>query len=331
MTNVKYPSLLKAFLDHPYSEATCFLCAKELNEKNSTQEHVIPKWMQRRYDLWNQQLFLPNRTCLRYRQLTVPCCKECNGRFGELEGRVKRAVDAGATAVKQFSQFHLFQWLSKIFLGMYYKDIFLSADRTNSELGGIGTTDHLKDFSLLHFWLQAAIKHSESEFIPGSIFIVPTSISSDRRDNFDFLDNWLSGCLAVRCDTVGIVVQFLDNGIHKRAMSDLIKIFEGHEHDHLQFREFCSKIFYKASLLDFVNVIEVIPRSSGGITAQLMWKAPVHGNSLFKEWDPRVFAKILSFYTSIPFEQLFVPPNKVRTWCPWDADEIPKQPTESDK
>ncbi len=321
MTNVKYPPLLKACLDHPYSDSICFLCADALNETNRTEEHVLPKWIQQRYDLWNQKLVLLNRTLLPYRQMTVPCCSNCNGRFGELEKRVQRAVDAGPTAVRELSQFHLFQWLAKIFLGIGYKELFLSVDRADPKKGSIGDPDLLKNFALLHFWLQASMKHGESEFAPGSIFVVPTTCYPEHKANFDLLDNWTSGAFAIRLDGVGIVTQFLDNGVHKRAMHDITEEFEKHEHDHFQFREFSAKVFYKAALLDCESVINFVPRPSGGLTAQLIWKAPATGDSLFDEWQPRVFAHVLAFYTGVPFEQLFEPPNKVKTWCPWDADE----------
>ena len=214
MADVQYPPLLKACLEHPYSDATCFLCAEELNEENKTEEHVIPKWVQQRYDLWDQQLVLLNKSCLPYRQLTVPCCDRCNGRFSDLERRVKEAVDAGPAAVRQFSQFCLFQWLAKIYLGIGCKELFLSVDRSVPEAGPIGDREQLRVFSLLHFWFQVSMKHGESEFTPGSIVVVPTTRFSDHKANFDLLDNPVFGVFAIRLDSVGIVIQFLENGIH---------------------------------------------------------------------------------------------------------------------
>lgn len=59
----------------------CFLCGTDLMLAGNTDEHVIPKWAQRRYDLWNQTVTLLNGTGLKYSQLTVPCKSpaECHG------------------------------------------------------------------------------------------------------------------------------------------------------------------------------------------------------------------------------------------------------------
>ena len=53
---------------------TCFLCRCELTRQNRTDEHVIPKWVQRRFDLWNETLEMLNGTTIPYRQLIIPCC-----------------------------------------------------------------------------------------------------------------------------------------------------------------------------------------------------------------------------------------------------------------
>ena len=43
-------------LDHDH----CFLCGVELTDAIRTDEHVFPKWMQRDFDLWNEELNLLN-------------------------------------------------------------------------------------------------------------------------------------------------------------------------------------------------------------------------------------------------------------------------------
>ncbi|MEH6908831.1 hypothetical protein V7008_24635, partial [Neobacillus drentensis] len=53
----------------------CFLCGAPLTEENSSDEHVIPSWLQKKHDLWNQQLRLMNHTYISYRYLKIPCCK----------------------------------------------------------------------------------------------------------------------------------------------------------------------------------------------------------------------------------------------------------------
>jgi hypothetical protein len=61
-----------------FSRDTCFLCRCELTQLNRTDEHVIPRWVQGCFDLWNDILELVNGMTIPYRQLTIPCCFTCN-------------------------------------------------------------------------------------------------------------------------------------------------------------------------------------------------------------------------------------------------------------
>src|SRR6516162_8370931 len=88
--------------ERAFDPQCCFLCAHHFDETHITSEHVIPKWLQRRFDLWNQKLILLNRTNIPYRALTVPCCEECNSyRLQPIEIDMSDAVAKGPTAVRQ--------------------------------------------------------------------------------------------------------------------------------------------------------------------------------------------------------------------------------------
>ena len=78
--------MTQAAADDADVSKTCFVCSGPAN----TREHVIPTWLQHRFDLWNQTLTLPNGTTIPYRYLTIPACATCNGDvFGQLEQRVE--------------------------------------------------------------------------------------------------------------------------------------------------------------------------------------------------------------------------------------------------
>ena len=84
------------FEDMATNHSQCFLCGDELDETNSSKEHVIPKWVQSKFDLWNQTMILPNQTAITYKDLTVPCCKNCNNTIlSQLENQIKSAVESG--------------------------------------------------------------------------------------------------------------------------------------------------------------------------------------------------------------------------------------------
>lgn len=43
-----------------FDESSCFLCGTNLNKTNRTLEHVFPKWIQKKFDLWDQKISLLN-------------------------------------------------------------------------------------------------------------------------------------------------------------------------------------------------------------------------------------------------------------------------------
>lgn len=96
---------------------TCFICG----EPATTDEHIFPKWLQHKHDLWNQKIALPNETTISYRQLTIPCCATCNNeRLSAIETRIKDEVA---------SDQDLWQWGAKIHFGLLRKHDFLEWDR----------------------------------------------------------------------------------------------------------------------------------------------------------------------------------------------------------
>ena len=83
------------------SEKQCVFC----NHPAETQEHVIPKWLQRNFDLFDQRLLLSNGTTMPYRQAVVPACFRCNhDRFGPLEERIRK--DCASVLGSGFRQIH---------------------------------------------------------------------------------------------------------------------------------------------------------------------------------------------------------------------------------
>ena len=89
---------------NPFDQMTftndrCFLCGELLTDDNRSKEHVYPKWLQNKFNLWNASLILLNNTPIRYKDLTIPCCKRCNGIMSnKIEKPVQHLVDGGYDA-----------------------------------------------------------------------------------------------------------------------------------------------------------------------------------------------------------------------------------------
>jgi len=90
----------------------CFLCGVVLDPERDTDEHVIPRWIQERYELWTERLTLLNHTTLNhttipYRQLTIPCCVTCNNHhLGKIEMQVQQRVTQDVRLCSLFHHLH---------------------------------------------------------------------------------------------------------------------------------------------------------------------------------------------------------------------------------
>src|SRR5580704_9225452 len=85
-----------------FGKSICFLCGCRLGKRNATEEHIFPKWLQARFNLWNEQLTLLNGTTMPYRALRVPCCSTCNNEhLSQIEDKVRSAVERGPRSVNR--------------------------------------------------------------------------------------------------------------------------------------------------------------------------------------------------------------------------------------
>jgi hypothetical protein len=301
-----------AVLKRKFGFFTCFLCGCRLGRKNRADEHVIPKWVQKKYRLINQKLHLLNGTTIPYRQLTIPCCLTCNNKHLEpLEGRMSRAVEAGTTGICALDHHDLFLWLGKMFYGLLYRELFLPWDRAGKTKGKITSKQLLKRYEMHHLFLQSVrIPMRFMDFSPASILIVNTQEPDDIRLDWDFRDELNTMCIACRMGPVGLVAVLQDGGAH---MTLFPRMGIGKRKLHpIQFTEVIAKVIYKSMLFNRIPKY-VIADGDPKIVMQ-MPLAGLSGKSLYEEWNQHHYAQILCQITGVPMEHLFHPPDQVMTW-----------------
>ena len=94
-------------------EKFCIFCGEPAN----TKEHIIPRWLQKHFDLKDQRLGLWNKTEIFYSQATIPACMVCNSEdFSLIEKKVREG-----TATKQ----EYYIWALKIRYCLSIKDYLL--------------------------------------------------------------------------------------------------------------------------------------------------------------------------------------------------------------
>jgi len=292
---------------------TCFLCGRSLLEGDYTEEHVIPKWAQNRYELWNQEFILLNRTSIPYRQLTVPCCNDCNRhRLKPIEDSVSQTVERGRDAVLSLGHKVLFLWLGKIFYGILYKELSLLLDRSDPNGQTIITPEIVDRYRTHRFFLQQARESIELvDFCPGSIFVFQMQGLPRKELEWDLTDNVNTMFIGCRVGRVALFASLGDGGAqqgYEEAYQDIDPL----ELHPIQFRELCAHFSYRSTLA--TRTPKYMTMQGSPHEVHQMPLAGLSTKPLFDDWDMETYAKFLAFYIGEDVCDLYLPPNKVMTW-----------------
>ena len=299
----------------------CFLCAKHFDDVHLTDEHVIPKWAQNRFELWNEKLTLLNGTIIPYRLLTVPCCEECNKyRLQPIETSMSSAVTKGPEAVQALGANTIFMWLGKIFYGILYRELSLLIDRKDPGGLTIATPELLKEYETHLFFLQQAREKVKLvDFTPGSIYVFRCQSPPYPRLQWDLCDNIQTMFIGVRMGDVAIIAVLGDGGA-QMIFTDVYQRFESLRLHPIQFRELCAHFSYRSS---------IATRTPKYITAEgaphSVHQMPLGGLSAmpyFQEWVDTDYAAFLAYYTGNPYDMVYQGPDKVMTWLRDDSGHI---------
>jgi hypothetical protein len=267
----------------------CFLCGEKLDDINNSLEHVFPKWLQRRHDLWNQSLTLPNKSMIKYRQLTVPCCKKCNNEYlSDMEKRIETAFSSGADGVRNLDSTIIYKWVMKIFYSLMYKDLSLRRERGSQNSEMIMTPDVLAQFRFMFDCMQSIRKSIKLDERFSSLFIfdVHRDIRKDARLDFFYVDDILHWQIALQSDNVGIICCIGDNKVIERRHSKYFKPFYEMKLNPIQFRQLIADVFYTRTLL-----------KNGGCTVMMPYEIVLvpSFNNVYKEYNFKEYAVCL-FY-----------------------------------
>lgn len=197
----------------------CFICGRSPKMTAFNDEHVIPEWMLRRFDLFDRTIALPNNATVPYREYKVPCCVHCNSLLGrKLEEPVSKVVAAGSTALREFIQSgergaKFFKWMALLFLKTHLKDrllrFHLDARKGTQPIGDLY---HWEQLHHLHAIVRTVYTGGIIDgWNIGSLVGVPI-VSTTAREQFDYLDMYQSHAMLLRLGDVGIVAVLNDAG-----------------------------------------------------------------------------------------------------------------------
>ncbi|MEI2300520.1 hypothetical protein [Ensifer sp. MJa1] len=287
----------------------CFACGRA--PTNGAGEHVIPKWLQSKLRLFDERLTLLNKTQIPYRNLTVPCCAECNNGFlSRIEHAVEPIFNRGTLI--EGDELVVGRWLSKILIGILVKETGLASDRINPHRGPIVDPAFVEEFHHCHFVMQSARKPTsfrclDSEF-PFSLYHYP--ILDDGSDTFDLTTNVFGQSIALRTNTLG-VVYINDGGLQLYVGPKGPFGLSGSAVTPTQFAELSARIHYKAALRDATHSYLTAEDDRTLQLEQVRVKSFsgfIPGTDevqIFKDWNEEQFSYALEAYTRTPRSEIY--------------------------
>ncbi|WP_152417489.1 hypothetical protein [Sandarakinorhabdus sp. AAP62] len=297
----------------------CFACGGEPTSGQG--EHVIPKWMQRRFKLSDQFINLINGTRIPYRHLTIPCCEVCNNGFlRDIENEVIDFIDRPDFS-KLGSRFALGRWLCKIFVGLLVKETSLLLDRADPSKGPIVSPEFLEEFWHAQLILQSARKKTLFNSLHGpypfTLYQYKIEIDDDF-GQFDLSTNIIGQSIAIRMGTVGIVF-VNDGGLQYVAGRGGPLNLVGRRLHPIQFSEIAARVHYKATLRDATHAYTTVETPTEIIVDQVSVRPfskilTAEGSmQIFRPWDDIECAQLIEHLRPIKGPPVYDPKSRLFT------------------
>jgi hypothetical protein len=301
----------RAVLESSIAAKNCFACGG--TPSSGAGEHIIPKWLQNRYRLFDERLTLLNGTLVPYRRLTVPCCIECNTGFLSLIETSVQSITQRGGAVNAEERISVARWLSKILIGILVKETNLAFDRSRADRGPIVAPNAIDELRHCHFVMQSARKITSfsclhSEF-PFSLYFY-TVANCRENDKFDLSTNLAGQSIAVRLGRLAAIF-VNDGGLQMEVGPKGPFGLSGSDLSEMQFREVAARIHYKAALRDATHSY-VTFENENLVQVEQLNVTPFSGylpNSeefrIFRDWNEVELSFAMSTYMRVDRSTIF--------------------------
>jgi hypothetical protein len=301
----------RAISDASIAARRCFACGGA--PSSGSGEHVIPKWLQNDCHLFDERLTLLNGTYIPYRNLTIPCCIDCNtGFLSSIESAVQALFHRGGL-MHSGERLALARWLSKILIGVLVKETSLLFDRSQPDRGSIVDTGFFDDLRQCHFVLQSARKPTSFTCLHGDFPFTFYSYKIPEYRNgheFDLSTNVAGQSIAVRVGELGVIF-INDGGFQMHVGSKGPFELADRELSEIQFKEVAARVHYKAALRDATHVYLTAENEQRIQVEQLYVKSfsgylPSSDElRIFRDWDETELSYAMSTYMRVDRSMIF--------------------------
>lgn len=275
----------------------CFLCKQSATV---TMEHVFPKWLQHEYSLWDQFIVLRNGNKFRYKDLTIPCCSQCNGTYlSALENKISRSVKNQDISLLRRNSDDTFIWLYKIMYGLHYKEMFLKEnikDQNSKSIEPKETFTEVNTRNLFPMFVRGVIKFNG--FKPYSLFVF--GLREPHPAGYFYVDEPGQLYSSIVLGNIGIVCSFQCDGYIEDDLTKTNNIQNIENLSLAEFADFSSFVLcLKSRMKRLPNYL--LSQDQQGITFRIQ---PSSNDNRYSEFDIKKQYEIMTKYFVSFFEPI---------------------------
>ncbi len=286
--------LYNPFKTMHFDMQTCFLTGQHLSA-DTAPVCVFPEWILNRYNLSDQTFkMLDEGTRVPYKNIKVPYAPTVIDAMNVLEAEIEKAFCAGYDEVVKIPEERLFQWMSKLMIGILFEDLRIAQKKLAAQDDTLRLSGFLKArFQKLHWMLQSLVVPIDFKGLkPWSIRVFKVAYS---KDLFNYKDETNNLNFSLGMNDFGIVACLQDNGEVGKKYDELTtKIGKQILHP-IQFEELCARFIYSNYLLTEYASYDVTLEEDH-VTIESLPLVAKPNMDLYNFWEDNMYGQVLANY-----------------------------------
>lgn len=282
----------------------CFVCGTPRGQAPFNDEHVVPRWILNRYNLFKKKITLPNGHEHTYGTYKMPCCVACNSLLGKsIENPMSEMLDGGfelisakledTSSMGAVRRQALYVWLCLLFIKTHLKDRHLR-QHLDFRFGKARIADHYDWLPMHHIHCVARMPYVTGSILPdvvGTVFWYRID-DPTMEDRFDYFDLTNDHTIALRLGDIGIVAVLTDAGACRSAWHQQFVELQGKTLTMVQLRELAARLaIANRDLLNRPTFGTLVNRNV--VPADVVIYSKHDREPRFAEFNHSVFGKIL--------------------------------------
>lgn len=240
---------LDRFISDIVNGNCCFICGVRPAQAEFNNEHILPKWILKKYSLYNKKIALPNLTDIRYDRYTIPCCKSCNSLMNKkIEQPIYKLISKGYNEITKHIRdkgpWLFFIWLCLIYLKTHLKDkslkYYLKDTNSRSKISDLYEWDSFHHIHCIARSFYTGVEMSAN--VLGSLLVLPSKVY-EHYERYDYGDLYLAKTLFIRLDEITFISVLNDSCSSLTYVAEFVNKINDYVSP-LQIRELMARLAY---------------------------------------------------------------------------------------